>query len=1194
MANGKFEQLTLPFDPTPTIAGLQTVQEAVAATSSKAQVDFQKVGASAVQLGQTLTVALTLPIVAFSASAVKVGNEFELAFARMVGLANVPAAEVERLRQGVLLLGGETTKSPNELAEALYFITSSGIAAADALPILESGAKAAAAGLGRTKDVVDVTTSVINAYGKSNITAAQATDILVQAVRDGKGEPEAFAQVLGRIVPTASKLGVSFDQVAAALAVMTRTGLSASEASISLNQVFNSFLNTTKEGERVLEAHGLSLSKIRDVLKQPGGLLNALRLLDQSFGGNLETLDKVIPNIRALRGFLNILAQDAGSVGQVFANTNAQLINTNEQLGAGQEAFDAYSKTTQASINKAKVAVESALIRIGVVLAPFVEKASNFVQAIVAMFETLSGGEQTTIVIIAAVVAALGPLLIITGSLIRAVQTIVSFGPQLLAVFTNPAFLLATVVLGGLAAAFYFNAKAAAESKARVNDYTQAIREAGDVSAGVTKIIEGVFAAGKNKDLLDALDKANLKVKDLSDAVVAGGDAFSTFKQKVIAARLSDIGISDNQRDSFKKAGLSVEQFINKLARGEDVSSFINTLNPLDISAGNVAQALRKFSIELDTTSKEIAKAEDNARVLDRVLGRVDTTSKSTADSLSKLPPELQAIVDAALSATVSADILGEALATLNKATPSFALQFADGAAAVLKSTGGATNAIQALTAANKQSTSASGSATKAQDLQAASAERAAQAQQKYDDSLQSVEKAQRAVLEAQNALNEAQSGPSVDNITDLQLKATDDMLSLEDATARALEATKKLDALKSRDRLTPATRQEIDSAALEEQQALLKVLQAQQAFKKSGKALNDAQSFDPAKDQAVADAKLKVKDAETALAKQLRESKDAYDAIAKAVEGVQTAEGGRSTAIKEKYIPTIEEFTTQLGKNFLEQLNFFNNIQTLVDRGAKDLARSILSVAATDKESAAALAAQATTLTDDALAEQDRLIKETNVKNALLVEAQRLLFESLLRGIRVGAPAVQKEIIDLFTITDDELIAASGKSAGQLFMEGLIKGIGDNAAGAADAVRDGINNAIKAAREAAGIKSPSTVMALVGRQMAEGLALGIAQEQAKAGAAAKALVQSAVSAAVGAQSGLVPVGTGLARLVQPTSPLAPVSSQINNDLSFNIQIDNVTADNAEQVGSVVGESAARSYLASRAAGTLLDSGFQK
>ena len=68
---------------------------------------------------------------------------------------------------------------------------------------------------------------VINAYGKENITAARAADILVAAVKDGTAEADEFAGVLGRVVPTAATLGVAFDQVTAALAGMTLTGLGA-------------------------------------------------------------------------------------------------------------------------------------------------------------------------------------------------------------------------------------------------------------------------------------------------------------------------------------------------------------------------------------------------------------------------------------------------------------------------------------------------------------------------------------------------------------------------------------------------------------------------------------------------------------------------------------------------------------------------------------------------------------------------------------------------------------------------------------------------------------------------------------------------------------------------------------------------------------------------------------------------------
>ena len=95
------------------------------------------------------------------------------------------------------------------------------------MDILKESAKSSAAGLGETKVIADLLTSVMNAYGKENISAARANDILVATVREGKAEADLLAQSMGLVLPISSAMGASFEDVGAATAAMTRTGTKA-------------------------------------------------------------------------------------------------------------------------------------------------------------------------------------------------------------------------------------------------------------------------------------------------------------------------------------------------------------------------------------------------------------------------------------------------------------------------------------------------------------------------------------------------------------------------------------------------------------------------------------------------------------------------------------------------------------------------------------------------------------------------------------------------------------------------------------------------------------------------------------------------------------------------------------------------------------------------------------------------------
>ena len=176
---------------------------------------------------------------------VREAAQFETSFSKIQGLVGVTADEIGVLEDAAKRLGPQFGVSANEAAEALFFITSAGLRGAGATDVLEASLKGAAIGLGDTKTIADLATSAVNAYGESNLGGAEAVDVLAEAVRLGKLEPAELAGAMGQVLPLASNLGVSFDQVGAALAGMSKTGTDAATASTQLRQILATLAKPT-------------------------------------------------------------------------------------------------------------------------------------------------------------------------------------------------------------------------------------------------------------------------------------------------------------------------------------------------------------------------------------------------------------------------------------------------------------------------------------------------------------------------------------------------------------------------------------------------------------------------------------------------------------------------------------------------------------------------------------------------------------------------------------------------------------------------------------------------------------------------------------------------------------------------------------------------------------------------------------
>lgn len=340
--------------------------------------------------GAGLTAALKASVTSF--------QQFQESMQHAVGLAGVAQTEIGKFSDEILKLAPAVGKTPQELAEGFYFIASSGIAASQAMGVLTQAAKASAAGLGETKTVADAITSVMNAYGAANVSAAKATDILVATVREGKGEAADFAPVIGNVAALASQLGVSFDEVGAALASQTRLGTDAETAAIQLQRVLSSLVKVTPAQGKAFHSVGLDADKLRKKLGTEGGLLKVLTDVQDAFqtgakgGGNTPALAKAFGDERAIRGVLNLVGKQAEQTAGVFQRVK-------NSAGSTETALKAVSKTAAQQFRKFQASAEVAKISLGALFAPLAGSAAKALAGAtnaVTEFANKIGAQHTT------------------------------------------------------------------------------------------------------------------------------------------------------------------------------------------------------------------------------------------------------------------------------------------------------------------------------------------------------------------------------------------------------------------------------------------------------------------------------------------------------------------------------------------------------------------------------------------------------------------------------------------------------------------------------------------------------------------------------------------------------------------------------------------------------------------------------
>jgi len=237
-----------------------TVVRGVARGMSSA---FRLVRRSVLNLRNAVAVALL-------AAAGKMSAEFESSMSKIVGLVGLAREEVDRFKDSVKAIGVETGEGPRALAEALFDITSAGFRGAEAMDVLRASAQAAAAGLGDAKAVAGALTSAVIAFKGQNLSAAEATDVLVATVREGKLAAEELAPQLGRLLGPAAELGITFNEVGAAMAFLSLTSGDASLSATELAGVMQRLLKPSTQGAEALAKAGISAEQLRQRVKDDG------------------------------------------------------------------------------------------------------------------------------------------------------------------------------------------------------------------------------------------------------------------------------------------------------------------------------------------------------------------------------------------------------------------------------------------------------------------------------------------------------------------------------------------------------------------------------------------------------------------------------------------------------------------------------------------------------------------------------------------------------------------------------------------------------------------------------------------------------------------------------------------------------------------------------------------------------------
>ena len=331
--------------------------------------------------GVAITAASTA-IVAFGASSVKTGMEFDKSMSQVAATMGTTVDQIGDLREFAQEMGRTTAFSATQAADALNYMALAGYDANTSMKMLPNVLNLAAAGNIDLAKASDMVTDTQTAFGISLDRTTQMVDEMAKAASTGNTSVEQLGEAFltvgglakelnGGMVTLADGTEKEVDgvqELEIALTAMANAGIKGSEAGTHMRNMLLKLSSPTSAGTKQLEALGVS---VFDANGQMRSLNDILGDLSDSLGG--LTQEQKIQAISDLFNTRDMAAAEAllASVEQDWDDIGASILDAQ---GAASKMAETQLDNLAGDITLFKSALDGAKITISDKLTPTLRK----------------------------------------------------------------------------------------------------------------------------------------------------------------------------------------------------------------------------------------------------------------------------------------------------------------------------------------------------------------------------------------------------------------------------------------------------------------------------------------------------------------------------------------------------------------------------------------------------------------------------------------------------------------------------------------------------------------------------------------------------------------------------------------------------------------------------------------------------
>ncbi|MDT2353195.1 phage tail tape measure protein [Enterococcus faecium] len=362
--------------------------------------------------GAAMTKYITTPLIGVGVAAAKVGGDFEAQMSRVKAISGATGDTFEQMKQQAIDLGAKTAFSAKESAAGMENLASAGFSAQEIMKAMPGLLDLAAVSGGDVALASENTATALRGFGLEASEAGHVADVFARAAADTNAEVGDMGEALKYVAPVANSMGISLEETAAAIGIMSDAGIKGSQAGTTLRGALSRLARPTKAMQDTMDNLGVSFYDADGKMKP---LKTQVELLKKAFEGlTPEQQQNALVTLygqESLSGMMALIDKGPDSLGKLTKSLK-------DSDGAADDMARTMQDNMNSSIEQMFGAFESAAIVIQKILAPSIKKVADAISGLVEKFVSAPESTQKLIVAIGLIVAAIGPLIFIIGSVI--------------------------------------------------------------------------------------------------------------------------------------------------------------------------------------------------------------------------------------------------------------------------------------------------------------------------------------------------------------------------------------------------------------------------------------------------------------------------------------------------------------------------------------------------------------------------------------------------------------------------------------------------------------------------------------------------------------------------------------------------------------------------------------------------------